>query len=343
MIDHSRRRRRRHALIAVLAGTALALAGCSASPASDDAPGGSAGGSSATTSSLTIGVFESAQAALVDSIVDTFETTIKKDLGPTVDVTFDLKNANGDQSLITSIARDFAGSGDDAFAVAGSDAIVALSGQVKDRPIFGIDMADPVTLGLAKSLDAPGGNLTGSVAYVDPGQLLDKVLEIQPGITTLGTIYNPSAQNMKEWIVDLRAAMGDAGLKLVEATISGAGDVTQAARSLNGRVDAVLLGPDADVLSSFDAVASAATAGKLPLYTNGGDPSVAGVLAGIGPDYTQTAQAAADVAAKVLQGADAATTAFAQTTVLDVTVNSATADQLGLTVPQDVLDSATVL
>lgn len=329
-------RRRRHAptaLLAALTAAGLALAGCSATPSSTSTDG----------TSYTIGVFELAQADLIDSVVAAFEKSVKKELGSDVTVTFDLQNANGDQSLTTSLARDFASSDDDAFAVIGTPAVIALAQQIKDKPIFALAMGDPVGAGLAKSLDEPGGNVTGSIDYVEPALLLDKMLKIQPDLTSVGTVYDPSNQNMQVWVKALKKAAAEDDLTVTEATISGSSDVAQAARSLNGRADSVLIGPDATVIAGLDAVTAAATGSGTPLYISGGDASVAGVLASIGPDYPLTGTSAGKIAAKVLLGADPATTAFAVPTGLDVTINGATAKQLDLTIAQDVLDSATVL
>ncbi len=328
-----RRRLTPIALLAALTAVGLVMAGCSATPS----------GTSTSGTSFKIGVFEVAQADLIDGVVTAFEKSVKKELGSDVTVTFDLQNANGDQSLTASLARDFASSDDDAFAVVGTPAVIALAQQIKDKPIFALAMGDPVGAGLAKSLEKPGGNVTGSIDYVEPALLLDKMLKIQPGLKSVGTVYDPSNQNMQVWVTALKKAAAKAKLTVTESTISGASDVAQAARSLNGRADSVLIGPDAVVVAGLDAVTAATTGSGTALYLSGGDASVTGVLASIGPDYPLTGTSAGKIAAKVLLGADPATTAFAVPTGLDVTINSATAKKLGLTVPQDVLDSATVL
>src|SRR5207244_2168914 len=128
------------------------------------------------------------------------------------------------------------------------------------------------------------------------------------------------------------------GLSIVESTVSGAQDVPSAARSLAGRVDAVLIGPDATVFSGLAAVGSMAQANHLPVYVIGGDSTTAGILASIGPDYPTVGRLAGDAAARVLQGADAGDVPFGQPTGVRMTVNKATLARLKVTIPQ----SATV-
>ena len=303
----------------------IALAACSGSEGSESSGSG--------TTEYTIGVLEVAQAQLLDDVVAAFEESVKSELGGDATVTFDVQNANGDQSLITSLTRDFAGSDADAFAVIGTPAVIAMAAQVKDRPIFALAMGDPVGAGLAESLEAPGGNVTGSIDYVDPDQLVDDIVAIHPDASTVGTLYDPSNQNMQVWIKDLKTAIEAHGLSLKEATIASSAEVSQAARSLSDGADVILVGPDALVTAGIDAVGASAAGAKLPLYVVGGDVTVPGVLGSLGPNYPELGTSAGVGAAKVLQGADPGTIAFSVPGEIQIALNSEYAAQLGVTVP----------
>jgi putative ABC transport system substrate-binding protein len=299
-------------------------------------------GSLAGKDSYHVGVLQIAEASVIDDTVAAFERKLTASLAPKK-VTFDLKNAQGDQSLISGIVRDFAGSDDDAFAVVGTPAVIALAQQVTNRPIFALAMGDPVGGGVAKSLANPGGNVTGSIDYVDPAILLDQIMTITPAPTRLGTVYDPSNKNMQVWVDALRKAVGKhPGLSLVESSISGPTDVPTAARGLIGRADAVLIGPDATVFAGLAAVGSAAANGRLPVYVSGGDASTAGILASIGPDYPIVGELAADAAAKVFSGTSPADVPFGQPSGVEFAINKATLDTLGVGVPQAILAKAAV-
>ncbi|GAA4181688.1 ABC transporter substrate-binding protein [Gryllotalpicola koreensis] len=321
----------------IAAAIALGLTACNASTA----PAASTS-TSTSTKTLKIGVFQIAEASVLDEIATSFESELTAKLAPTK-VTFDTQNAQGDQSLIASIASTMASSDDDAFAVIGTPAVIAMAQKVSDKPIFALAMGDPVGSGVADSLDKPGRNVTGSVDYVDPALLLKPLMEISPDVTRLGTVYDPSNENLTVWVKALKkAAKAYPGLKIVEATITGSGDVSTAARSLVGRVDAELIGPDATVLAAADAVGAAAASNGIPVYLSGGDATVSGVFASIGPDYSVSGKLGADVAAKVLDGADAAKTPFAKPTGVLINVNKATMGKLGITLPSDLAKTATV-
>ncbi|WP_261562438.1 ABC transporter substrate-binding protein [Frankia tisae] len=320
---------------------AISLAACGSS-ADDGASAGSGASSAATSKTVHVGVLQLASATVIDQTVAAFEQELKTKLAPRP-ISFDVKNAQGDQSLITSIARSFAQSDSDGVAVIGTPAVVALAQQTRDKPVFALAMGDPVGAKVAQSLERPGKNVTGSVDYVDPAVLLRSIMKISPAPKRIGTIYDPSNQNMQVWIRALRAAVAKyPGVSVVESTISGAQDVPSAARSLTGRVDAELIGPDATVLSALPVVGSAAAGARLPVYVCGGDATVAGILASIGPDYPTLGRLAADAAAKVLTGTPAAEVAFGQPSGVEFSVQKATMTRLGITLAPDLLTSATV-
>jgi len=205
--DHRRGRGGVRLAVSALSACAVAaaLAACGSS-GSTGTPGTSAAATGSGAQSLRVGVFEIASAAILDQTVAAFEDELKAKLAPRT-VTFDLKNAQGSTTLITSISRDFAESSDAAFAVVGTPAVVALAQQVKGKPIFALAMGDPVAAKVAQRLAKPGGNVTGSIDYVDPALVLKSIMQISPAPKRIGTIYDPSNQNMQVWIKALHAAV----------------------------------------------------------------------------------------------------------------------------------------
>jgi putative ABC transport system substrate-binding protein len=301
----------------------VALAACSSqSPAG---PGPAA--------PLKVGILQLSQATLLDSIVNGFKEELTKQLAPRT-ITFDLKNAQGDNSLIHSIAKQLSDSDADLFAVAGTPGIIALAELEKRRPIIGLAMTDPVKAKVADSLDAPGKNVTGSLGYIQPSLILDQVIQLQPTPKVFGTVYDPSNEASRIWIQDFKAALAaKPGLQLIEATIGGSGDIPVAARSLVGRADTWLMPPDTTVIAGLPGIASIALSAKAPLIVTGGDSKTAGVLASLGPDYAKLGRLAGGVAARVAKGENAATVAFARPEGAAWAVNQQTLAALSVTLP----------
>jgi putative ABC transport system substrate-binding protein len=321
-------------IAACAAAAALAACGSSASSGSPAAAGSSAA------APLRVGVFELVSAAVIDQTVAAFEAELKARLAPRT-VTFDVKNAQGSTTLITSITRDFAESSDAAFAVIGTPAVIAMAQQIKSKPIFALAMGDPVGAKVARSLTQPGGNVTGSTDYVDPSVVLKSIMQIHPAPKRIGTIFDPSNQNMQVWVKALHAAVAKyPGVSVVESTVSGVGDVPAAAGSLAGRVDDELIGPDTTVFSGLAAVGATAAKASIPVYVIGGSPATPGILASIGPSYPTLGKLAGDGAAKVLDGTPAAGVAFATPPGVEIVVNSATTAKLHITVPASLTGAA---
>lgn len=329
MTTHQIGRRSRLLFMAAGATLTLGLAACSADS------GGADSESEATKDSYSIGVLSLAQASLLDDIIEAFEAAVVEGVGD-AEVSFDVQNANGDQSLVNSISRDFAGSDHDAFAVIGTPAVIALAQQITDRPVFALAMGDPVGAGVAESLEEPGGNVTGSIDYVDPASLVDDILEIHPDAASIGTVYDPSNQNLQVWVADLKKALEGTDVELVESTVASTAEVAQASRSLVGRSDVVLVGPDANVIAGLDALGAAMAGDGIPTYLAGGDPMFPGILASIGPDYPSLGTSAGENAALVLLGQDPAVTPFTTPDALEFVVNPETEEALGVEFPASI-------
>jgi putative ABC transport system substrate-binding protein len=326
LISGWRRTRVRLASAGRASGCAVAVAAVTITAACSSA----ASGTSSSAHQLTVGVIETAQATLFDTIVASFEQQMRHDL-PGWQITFQVQNTQGDPSLTEVIARQDAESQDGMFALLGTSAVIALAKLDKQRPIIAIAMSDPVGAKVAASLQHPGGNVTGSTDFIDPRLILPRLLEISRP-RRIGTIYDPAEQNMQLWIRELQAAAASAHVSLAEATVASPADITAAARSLVGRADAVLIGPDGTVFAALAGIGAIALQNKLPMYTIGGDPAITGTLASLGPNYSVVGQLAGQVAARVARGAAPGDVPFAEPQGVLVQANQATARSLGITV-----------
>lgn len=294
---------------------------------------GSSGTASAPAGHVTVSVFEVAQADVVTTLETSFKKELTRKLAPR-QVTFTVSNANGDPSLIESIARNVSRSSSTLIAVIGTPAVIAMAQQDKVHPIIALAMGDPVGGKVADSLDHPGHNVTGTIDFVDPAKVLDELAQVRPAATRIGTIYDPSNENSQVWVSQLRKAIkARPGMSLREATVASSADVQSAARSLVGRSDTILIGPDAAVSSGVAAVGAVAASNSIPLYLTAGDATTSGVLATLGPSYPELGAAAADVAAKVVDGAKPADTPFGLPGTLQWSVNKVTLKSLHVTLP----------
>ncbi|SNQ45498.1 conserved exported hypothetical protein [Frankia canadensis] len=318
---------RRRLAVSVLAGAlGLVAAGCGGS-------GGSSGSSASSGDPVKVNIFEIAQADIVTTVEAAFRKRVTSALAPRK-VSFSVSNANGDPSLVQSIARNLSRSDSSLIAVIGTPAVIAMAQQDSRHPIIALAMGDPVGGKVADSLDRPGHNVTGTIDFIDPARLLDELAQVSPAPKRISTIYDPSNENSQVWVAALRKAIkARPGLSLREATIAGSADVQSAARSLVGRTDTMLIGPDAAVATGTAAVGAVAATNSIPLYLTSGVATTRGVLATLGPSYAELGSAAGDLAAKVVAGAKPETTPFGRPGRLIWEVNPETLTALHLTLP----------
>ncbi|NKQ56080.1 ABC transporter substrate-binding protein [Amycolatopsis sp. K13G38] len=300
----------------------------------------SSGSSSAGTSGkhYKVGVFLMVSSSLIEQMKAGFESGFLAATGWRADqVEFETENAQGDQNLVQSIARKFARADVDMIEVVGTPAVLAQAKAETKKPIIAVAMGDPVGSKVAASLEHPGGNVTGSIDYIDPSLILDEISKVQPPASKVATIYNPSNENSQVWVKALEATLAAKGLPApVEATIASSSDVDAAARSLAGRADTIVIGPDADATSGLAPIGKHALDAKQRLFLVGGDATVPGVLASIGPDYQTLGVHAGQVAAKVALGAAPGDVPFAKPDKIEWSVNKDTAAQLGVQLPAGV-------
>jgi putative ABC transport system substrate-binding protein len=313
-------------VLAALAIGTLLLSGCS----SDDSGGSPADDEERP---LRVGVLQLSEATLLDDIVKGFQDGIREELKPR-EVTFDVKNSQGDNSLIQSIAGQLKDSDADLFAVAGTPGIIALSQVETRRPIIGLAMTDPIKAKVAKSLDASETNVTGSLGFIEPAEILTELVGIKPAPRKIGTVYDPSNEASRIWVESFKEALrGLPELSLAEATIASSGDISAAARSLAGRTDTWVIPPDTTVIAGMPAVGAAALKAKTPLIITGGDSTVAGVLASIGPNYAELGALAATTAARVVRGEEPGKVPFVRPGGATWAVNDETRDALEVKLP----------
>jgi putative ABC transport system substrate-binding protein len=315
------------ALVALCA--CLALAGCGSNTSSS---GSNAGGSTqqGKPKSARIGVIEVAQVPIFSTYLAGFRAGFERVSGLTPQL--DVKNAQGEVSLIENLALELPRGNYNMFVVIGTPAAIALAKNEKRRPIISIAMTDPVGAGVAQSLNRPGANVTGTTAAIPIASVVKFLNGMRPKPKTVGTIFDPSNEASASFSKEVSAALPTIGMKLVEASISGPGDVATAARSLVGRVDMILLGPDAIASGAgLPGIAAPARQNKLPLViASGVAPNTPGATAVLAPPNEQLGELAGEQSGRIFLGkAQAASTPFI-TLKPQITVNNAAAAAVGV-------------
>ena len=319
-----------------LVAAALLLTACSGS--GDDEPTAAPGGDEdePVAEAITVGITQIVAHPSLDAARDGFKAALA-DAG--YDVTYDEQNAQGDQSVAASIAGKFANDDLDLVLAIATPTAIAVAQAVTDTPVLFTAVTDPVGAALVDSMEAPGGNVTGTSDAVPVEGLLELVTKIAPDAETVGIVYNagePNAVTQVEWAQE---AAADLGLTIELATADTSAAVQQAADSLD--VDAFFVITDNTVVSALETLIQVAETKKIPVIASEGDSVARGAIATIGIDYYALGYQTGEMAVRILRGEAApASTPVETQTELALHLNLGAAERMGVEIPQDLIDEA---
>lgn len=258
-------------------------------------------------------------------------------------LTIDYQNSEGDASLFASIAQQFVTNKVDlivSIATPNSQAAVAAA-EGTDIPVVFTAVTDPVGSGLVSNWDShPGENVTGVSDMIVVADDVDLIKQIMPGIQTLGTMYNAGESNSVFLVQELKKASAALGINVVEATVSTSADVATAAQSMVGQVDAIWVGTDNTVVTGLEALVSVCEDNDIPLFAADEDSIERGCIAAYSFDYYDIGYQTGQMVAKILDGEDAATVPVERGKIISLSVNTAAAERMGITLPQAIIDMA---
>lgn len=290
---------------------------------------------------ITIGISQIVEHPALDAARQGFMDALK-DAGYLEgrNVVFDVQIAQGNMATANTIAKGFAGRNVDLIHSIATPTSQACVNATQKIPIVISSVTDPVGAGLVKSLEQPGGNVTGTTDRSPVDRQLELIREIQPKIHKLGFIYNAGEDNSVSSLKQLRDEAGRHGIEVVEATVSNSSGVLMAARSLVGKVDAVYIPTDNTVVSAFEAVVKVCEENRLPLYAADIDSVPRGAVAALAIDYYRLGRQSGEMAVRILKGAPPATMPVETLKDLKLVVNRRSADKMGVTLPEAVLQRA---
>jgi putative ABC transport system substrate-binding protein len=259
-----------------------------------------------------------------------------------INATYDLQNANGDLTTATQIANKFKNDKVNVAVGIATPVAVALANTIKDIPVVFSTVTDPVGAKLVSSLDKGEGNVTGLSDALPTEDHIAMFQQIA-NIKTLGFLYTSSEANSITDLRNVEAACQKLGLTLISQSINTSADLRQAAQTIIGRVDGIYISTDNTIFSALPALIQVAQNAKKPIFS--GD--VTGALAGgcmiaSGFNYYTAGLATGNMIADILEGKKPADIPVRLLTPneMDLMIDLDAAVNCGITIPQNLLDSA---
>jgi putative ABC transport system substrate-binding protein len=258
-------------------------------------------------------------------------------------IRFVFESAQGSPATAVQIARRYVGEAPAVIVPISTPSAQAVAAATRDIPVVFSSVTDPVGAKLVTDLAHPGGNVTGMSNLTPIGRHLDLVKEILPELKRLGVVHNPGEANSRTLLKLLEAEAPARGIAIVEAPAAKSADVQEAARSLVGRADAIYVPTDNTVVTALEALVQVGRENRLPVIAGDIDSVPRGAIAALGFDYLDVGRQTGRMVARVLRGEQPGDlpVEFAQT--LELAVNPAAAESMGVTLPEAVVSRADIV
>jgi putative tryptophan/tyrosine transport system substrate-binding protein len=264
-------------------------------------------------------------------------------------IAIEYRYAEGKRDRLPELAAELVRLKVDVVLVAGGDVQVrAAMDATKTIPIVMVGQgSDPVEAGLIDSLARPGGNVTG-ITNLTPelgGKRLELLKDAVPKLVRVAVLYEPASPpnvlQVKEYLPPAAHALK---LTIRSWEVRAADDFDKIFSALNKeRPDGLYVTGGPLMLANGKRIAGLALKSRLPSMISTAEARDAGGLMYYGADVTDSYRRVAYYVDRILKGAKPADLPVEQPTKFEFVINLKTANQIGLTIPPEVLARATKL
>lgn len=207
-------------------------------------------------------------------------------------------NANGEMDKLSAFAAEIVG-GKPAVVIPVSTPVtqaVAKAAPPAQQVVYST-VTNPSDVGM----DSRPPNMTGVSDAVNYEANVALLRELFPAAKTVGVIFNPGERNSQFGVEQLKRIAGESGLELKLVPVSRTDEVADAARSLVGKVDVILMGSDNTAVSAIGAILKTAEEAKIPVLASDSGSVEQGALAAVSVDYEKLGVRVGQIVAEILR------------------------------------------
>src|SRR5215475_5815813 len=252
--------------------------------------------------------------------------------------------ARGDYDALPALAAELVAMGVVAIAATGDVASARAAQHVSSTvPVVFTIGGDPVRFGLVKSINRPGGNVTGILfnQNVLGAKRIELLREIAPNISRVALLMNPTNANFKVEQADAEAGAKKLGLETVTLVATNEQEMNAALEQLlSAKADAFITATDPFLLDRREQIVSFANRHKIPAVGFVRQFAAVGALSSYGPSISWMYRQAGEYVGQILKGSNPAEMPVLQPTQFEFVINLKTAKDFGLSIPPVLLARA---
>src|SRR5262245_31348575 len=252
--------------------------------------------------------------------------------------------AENQHDRLPALAADLAGRRVNVIAATGGGAaVLAAMAATKTIPIVFTTGGDPVHEGYVRSLNRPGGNVTGVswFAALIASKGLGLLHELVPNAALIALLTNPRLPESARIPTDAQEAARGLGRQLLLLNASTPSEIDIAFATMRERrANALYVGADPYFTTRRQQIVALAARDAIPAMYANREYVEEGGLISYGNDGTDGYRRAGVYVGRILNGASPADLPVDQATKFELVVNVKTAKAIGLTIPESFLARA---
>jgi putative tryptophan/tyrosine transport system substrate-binding protein len=255
----------------------------------------------------------------------------------------EVEDVKGARSQLQSALDELVRKRVDVLFTTGTRATQAAMATTKEIPIVFRHPADPVTLGLVKNVNRPGGNVTGVAAFsLDANhKRLEILKQIIPNLRRIHVFYDANNRFSPDNFAAAEKSARQLKLDVLEYPVKTAREFKSSLAQMEVNPgDAIFQIADDLVESQGSVLLDEAKKRRMATMFHSEVWADKGSLATYGPNYYEMGRQAADLVQKILKGVHPKDLAVVHANKFDLAINLRTARSIGLKIAPDLLKKA---
>ena len=252
-------------------------------------------------------------------------------------------SAQGDMSLLSSLADSVGSDGTELVMTISTPTLQTIMHKVKKTPVLFSMVSNAVSAGAGTDDNHHLPNVTGVSVPAPVEEMIKMIKQYFPEIHRVGSLFTPGEDN-SVYNMDLFEKVAiQHGLSVSKLPVNSSSELPNAALAMASQpIDAWVQIVDNQMVSGFVAIAQAATRAKKPLFTFSKSGVEQGAAIAYSTDYYQAGFDMAIKAAEVMRGKGPSQIPFSRTSKINLIVSEENAKALHMKIPAALLDKADI-